>query len=277
MLLPGGLVSDEGVRRDFRFKPVNGSLELMLRETAMLELTHPQKVTAILVQALAELGEGPVDAERVSRLCVGDRQFLLRQLGIHIDDSPLWLSTHCARCNELFEISIMQSELPVKDCGSGYPAVPLELSIGTVKVSAPDGRLQERLAKAADAQGALHELLSGTVTTIGAEPIDIESLTPRDVELIEEMMERISPEIATLVATDCPYCGAANHIRLSPYYCMQQSSADLYTEVHNLAMMYHWSEESILAMPRSRRKAYLQLVDRSRGMQAGPNDHGRAI
>jgi hypothetical protein len=34
----------------------------------------------------------------------------------------------------------------------------------------------------------------------------------------------------------------------------------LYREVHYLAYYYHWSEPEILAMPRSKRRTYLELL-----------------
>jgi hypothetical protein len=34
----------------------------------------------------------------------------------------------------------------------------------------------------------------------------------------------------------------------------------LYTEVHHLALRYHWSEQQILALPRSKRQRYLALL-----------------
>ena len=34
----------------------------------------------------------------------------------------------------------------------------------------------------------------------------------------------------------------------------------LYTEVHHLALHYHWSERDILALPRGRRQRYLGLL-----------------
>lgn len=38
-------------------------------------------------------------------------------------------------------------------------------------------------------------------------------------------------------------------------------SADLLlTEVHALALHYHWSERDILALPRARRRRYLALL-----------------
>jgi hypothetical protein len=36
--------------------------------------------------------------------------------------------------------------------------------------------------------------------------------------------------------------------------------------VHVLASTYHWSERQILGLPRSRRRLYLDLIDRSRGV-----------
>jgi hypothetical protein len=34
----------------------------------------------------------------------------------------------------------------------------------------------------------------------------------------------------------------------------------LYTEVHHLALHYHWSEHDILRLPRGKRQCYLSLL-----------------
>ena len=39
-------------------------------------------------------------------------------------------------------------------------------------------------------------------------------------------------------------------------------------EVHTLAMQYHWSETDILSLPRERRRRYLRLIDRERGVHS---------
>lgn len=267
MQLPGGLFMDGELRRDFSFRPINGELELKLRETAAADLSHPQKVSIILQQALAGLGQQDATPDRVWQLSVGDRQFLLRQLGIAIEDSPLWLSSRCVDCGELFEINIRQSELPVKECGSGYPETQVTLSVGPVSVRVPDGNIQEQVARETDDRIAMQLLLAATVTTLPGQAVNVEKLSAQDITQIEATMEALSPEVSMVAVTDCPHCERRNQIRLSPYYCMQQPSEELYTEIHNLAMSYHWSEASILAMPRERRKSYLRLLDKSRGMQ----------
>ena len=53
---------------------------------------------------------------------------------------------------------------------------------------------------------------------------------------------------------------------LDPYVCLGAADGGLFLDIHILASVYHWSEREILAMPRERRRLYLSLVDRSRGM-----------
>jgi len=45
---------------------------------------------------------------------------------------------------------------------------------------------------------------------------------------------------------------------------------NIYTDIHTLAWYYHWGEEEILNMPRSRRQQYLALIDRARGLHRQP-------
>lgn len=41
---------------------------------------------------------------------------------------------------------------------------------------------------------------------------------------------------------------------------MRIDKRELYSEVHFLALHYHWSEKDILSMTRDRRKMYVELL-----------------
>ncbi len=42
---------------------------------------------------------------------------------------------------------------------------------------------------------------------------------------------------------------------------MLRGARQVVEEVHALAFHYHWAEQEILALPRSRRRRYLDLID----------------
>ena len=142
MSLPGGIRIDGELRRDFRFCPITGELELMLGESAQQADNHVSRVTTVLCRALETLGGAPATAEAVRGLSVGDRQFLLARLAAHINDLPVWLTAPCSHCQEPFDMSYRHADLPVKTAGEDYPRTQVDTSLGSVDVQVPRQRTQ---------------------------------------------------------------------------------------------------------------------------------------
>lgn len=284
--LPGGISIDGSLKRSFRFKPVTGLLELTLSECVMRAsrqpgLTHPEQVTTVLCETLEMLADEPVSTKQVKALCVGDRQFLMRRLAIHIDDALVWLSAHCGACGESFDVSLRYSELPVKPAGAKFPETIVEIDQGKFKVRVPNGLDQEFIAAIDNDAEATHVLLKRLTSLVNkgknhsGKEIDVSSINKEQIGFIEEVVEQMAPEIATEVLATCPHCDIDNRVPVSPYSCMEQAQAQmgrqLYSEVHTLASSYHWSEREILNMPRDRRHMYLGLIDHGHNMNSNNN------
>jgi len=269
--LPGGFPGGGKLQKSFGYKPVTGALELMLSEAVSSEGTHPARVTAVLLQALDFLGdEEPPSPSKVWGLSVGDRQFLMRRLAVHMDDRLLWLSAACSHCGEFFDVPVRHSLLPVKEAGDGYPEKVVETSMGFLRIRVPTGADQEAIASIPDEEEALRVLLHRIARREeDDEGIESARLSEEEMTCLEMEVEAMSPEVASHVLTHCPACEKANRVPVSPYVCMEQPQSQLFEEIHSLAFWYHWSEQSILELPRRRRKIYLQMIDRSRGLYSG--------
>jgi len=267
MELPGGIIIDGVRKRSFRFKPVTGCFEIMVGEGAREAGSLPARVTAVLSEALAELGGAPASVPAVRNLCVGDRQFLMIRLATHIEDQDVWLTGECVACGELFDVPLRYAALPVKPAGMEFPETVVETGLGSLRVRVPTGADQEAVADAADESAALDVLLKRLLSAIEpSRTLDIEQLSSEDIAAVETRLESMAPEVAVRLQTRCPGCGAENRLPISPYASLQRPAGDIYGEIHRLASNYHWSESDILALPRARRQMYLQLIDRSRGM-----------
>ncbi len=284
MQLPGGISIDGCLKRSFCFKPVTGLLELALNECAMqtsrhTALTHSELVTNVLCEALEMLADETVTRSRVKGLCVGDRQFLMRRLAIHIDDALVWLAAKCGACNESFDVSLRYSELPVKPAGAQFPTTVIKIDQGQFNVRVPNGQDQEFIAAIADDVEATKVLLSRIISladkannqTVDTVEIDIADINKDQMALIEEVVELMAPEVATEVLATCPHCNTGNRVPVSPYSCMEQTGNNIYSEIHTLASNYNWSEREILAMPRDRRHVYLGLIDRGHNLNSNNN------
>lgn len=249
MLLPGGIVRDGERRRGFAFRPVDGALEAALADAAAAPGV-PQAVTAVLAAALAELGGEPATPGAVRDLAVGDRQFLARQLSVHLGHDPVWLTAVCRECGESFDFQVRQADLPVKEAGEGFPCA----RVGGLRLRVPTGADQEEIAGLPD-ERAVRALFERCRLEGDGDPAAAEAA-----------LEAVAPEVSLAALAGCPACGAGNEVAVDPYLGLPRDGDELFEEVHRLASSYHWSQAEILSLPRARRQRYLRLIDRSRGV-----------
>ena len=263
MPLPGGILMDGALARDYSFRPVDGRLELAIAESARMGLLPAARVTRTLAMALDRVAGGPADEARVRALSVGDRQFLVRQLAAPLGRDRLWLTRECGACGHRLDIPIVQSQMPVKPAGAGYPARTIRLERGEVRLRAPTGADQERISPLPEAD-ALQAWIDSLVEPNLA-------LDPGEMRQMEAWIEELSPEVSLEAQSVCPACGVPVRLEVDPYLCLETGADPLLGEIHMLAMAYHWSEDAILDLPRERRHHYLKLIDKSRGMMSrGP-------
>jgi len=269
MRLPGGILRDGARRRDFAFRPLTGAVELALAEAAGADSPLPARVTAALAAALEHVGGEPPLPETVAGLAVADRHFLMGRLATGLGLGESWLTARCGRCGERFDFSVMYGDLPVKEAGEGYPFAQVETSLGPCRFRVPTGADQEFLAVINDEREAFGCLVGRCLVDFpgpgrgDGQP----TFTADDLVRIESALEAVAPEVAVSVQAPCPACGTIHVIDVDPYGALSRNaSGGLFQEIHILAATYHWSEGEILALPLERRRRYLELIDRGRGM-----------
>lgn len=270
--LPGGLWHDGRIEREYRFKPATGQFELSLAEDERGEDTLPQRVTAALVATLAHIGRMTPTPKLVGRLCVADRQFLMRQLAVALGLDDVWLRSECGACGTPFDLRITNHQMPIKPAGDGYPFATVSTSGGVRRWRVPNGDDQEAIARFDDAACARRVLIRRALVAEHDEPDAHrdddpggDALTDDDLDAVEAAIESVSPELAVTAQTRCPTCDHPNDVEVDPYLCLGSAHSSIYLEVHTLASKYHWSEADVLALPTRRRRLYLSLLERSEG------------
>lgn len=270
--LPGGLLTDNGLARDYVFVPANGLLEMALSDLASTAVNMPDAVSLALMAALHHVAGGPPSRERVDALCVADRQFLMRQLARHLGDEGGWFNATCGACGSRFDFQLQYADLPVKEAGPGYPYAQLDWRNRQLTLRIPCGADQLALLDGADEADTVESpqaRLLGALLTPASEPatFDPSLMDENERHRIDAALEQASPAVCTEVAAPCPDCGHVTPVGIDPYSVLTRPVDHLLDEVHRLAWSYHWSESDILALPRARRQQYLQMIDRQRGMQ----------
>jgi len=81
---------------------------------------------------------------------------------------------------------------------------------------------------------------------------------------VERALSAIAPRLDDQAVGVCPVCAETVELFFDPVEYvlaeLRDASAGLYSDVHELASSYRWSEASILALDRQRRHSYVALI-----------------
>jgi len=263
MKLPGGLLVDGQLRCDFSFKPITGSIEREILESSENTDSLVTQITNMLNVTLAKVAGTPANKELISSLCSGDRQYLILQLEAIINPASKWLTIDCHACDELIQLELIPATLPVKPAGQNFPATTTHLSIGEVSLRVPNGADEEGLLQQPDSEKLRLSYLLKHLISQSNKGVDIGQLSTDDLLTIDQTLEDMMPQPSINISTACPYCDSLQEIALDIYEWLNEKSNDIENDIHQLAINYHWSEKEILALPKTRRKHYLQLIEQA--------------
>lgn len=270
--LPGGMWHGARLERGATLAPLTGALEQRLFE----ELTHrrpwPDVVSAALAIGFQRVAGEVASVRVIDALAVADRKYLMLLLTRSLLGDAFWASVSCAACQGWFDLEIQRSALPVKVAAPGFPFVELELAGHRLKVRVPTGEDQRWLASAElDSEWHLVQgLVARCIVSVNGEPHAptdapraelLAALDRETLERIESALDDLAPDVGTVVTTTCPECNSRQIVDVDPFAVAQWNERDLYREVHAMAVAYHWTETDILALPRARRRLYLNLIE----------------
>jgi hypothetical protein len=274
--LPGGFAFEGDWQRTVSVRPLSGRDEAFLSEEGRA-LLPARRVTVLLERTLGHCVPGAaVTSEFVRHLTVGDREALmlhLRRLTLGEKISCI-ISCPLAACGEQMDLDLKVEDLLVPPnahaCGETQEAfVEGEGRRYRVLFRLPNGGDQEDAAALAaeDLEAAVRLVMRRCVksTTLAddAEAGEV-SLPPDAVRALQSVMASLDEQAEIVLDLKCPACGRAFSLPfdIGDYFQREltRRGADIYREVHQLALHYHWSEAEILAMTRARRRLYLGLL-----------------
>lgn len=260
--LPCGLPrAGDGVHRRATLTALDGAAEL-----AAAEQSNPFLAAhLVLVRSLCSLGaRTEVDLEEVRRLLPIDRDFLLIELDRLTSGDTRYQTIRCpaADCQRRMDIEIDLSTIVASPAS---PARQRELSLGSgrvVRVRLPCAGDQEALF---DAPPQARAGLMVARCLVGGQGLAAE-MDPAEQVACALAIGSAAPRLDLTLNLECPTCGGAFSHEYEPVRALfgelRRSRADLLTEVHWLALHYHWSQAEILGLPRSLRREYLDLLAR---------------
>jgi len=281
--LPGGWVDESGqLHQHVVLKALSGREEMLLAEYPRQE--SASLVTTILSQCLVSIGEiAPVSESLCRNLLVADRHYLLLKLRETTFGAGVQATLPCPwpDCGKKVDIDFSITDLPVTPSEDKGPLYTLELSeaaaikVGDEVIRAlcfrlPTGADQEVVSPllAENEARALDVLLARCLISIGeVQPPDremIAKLSPKARLEIEKAMASRAPKVELELGAECAECGREFTAPFDPqdfFFGELRTSRDLlYREVHYLAYHYHWSEQEIMEMPKTRRRNYIEIL-----------------
>jgi hypothetical protein len=173
----------------------------------------------------------------------------------------------CPRCEARMEFSVRLSDLRDRWAGEG---TRLEIEAGD-----PPSRVRFRLPNTADLAAAAHEAVPDAARRSLAarcvveaqrdgREVDARSLPDDVLDEMDRAMAEADPQALVGIAVECPECGHrwTTRFDVAAFFWEEVDgrARALLAEVHTLARAYGWSEAEVLAVPESRRRAYLDRV-----------------
>ena len=269
--LPGGFVENGRVHREVEVGPLTGGDEEFL---ASVDPATPAAVliTALLAHCIRRIGTiWHPGAEVVRNLLIGDREFLVLKLRQTTLGDRVALSTPCPHeeCGEVMDMTFSLKDFPVEERPVSAEPYRLTPPAGDeIVFRLPTGGDQEALVALADDPRVADQLLARCVLQAGSiqSPTvdEITSLPEMTRRLLEERIAALAPEVSAEVETECPECRRpfSPDLDLPALFLaeFQNSGRAMAREVHFLALHYHWPEEEILRMTRTKRRRYIDLL-----------------
>jgi hypothetical protein len=286
-VVPGGFAEGDGWQRTAALRPVAGSDEAYLADGPAGSVgpagSPAAQTTALLARCLERLGtRGPVTPADVRALTVGDREALLLQLRrlTFGDRLECVLTCPVSECGEKMDLELRVGDLllpPYAWTGPSFEATLADDERGVgyrARFRLPTGADQETVAALArtDADAAVRLVLERCVERVeddDGRAVAVDALPPAVVAALSAAMAERDPQAETILELTCPACEAAFTAPFDAAAYLRRELRDrgreLYREVHQLALAYHWSEAEILAMTGRKRRLYLGLLAETAG------------
>jgi hypothetical protein len=176
----------------------------------------------------------------------------------------------CERCGTALEFS-----LDTRQLSDGMRAVESdEWTDGDRAYRMRPANTEDLLAALRAGDGAEEMLLARTVEKVSGEELaTLQDGSPRQRNLglsvskqnLAERFEALNAPAEIQLAVQCASCGERSQVDLDIAAFLggetSRAARRLFKEIHRLAAAYGWSEQSILAMSDTRRRAYMAILD----------------
>jgi hypothetical protein len=214
----------------------------------------------LLESLIVEVPGPTLRREELWALSLGQRDRLLAAVHAHHFGDRIESVVDCGSCRKAFAVEFSLSGLVSATFGveAADERGPLALDDGT-RFRLPSAEDERAVQALAPAEAAL-ELMRRCVP---------EGIALADSESLQALVAQAGPVLDLELPARCALCQKEQtiHFDIVSFFfaSLRNERSLLLREIHRLAMAYQWSQEAILRLPRSQRRAYVALVEADRG------------
>ncbi|HEX7032019.1 MAG TPA: hypothetical protein VF172_03370 [Nitrososphaera sp.] len=245
--------------RQVHLRQLVGNDEKFLAELSDMPL-HLRVLAFLERVASFEVGE---TAELLRKLSIGDRVALMLHIRRMELGDTLDCTISCVKCHKGMSVALSAAKLlgtKGLERSLGYDMEVGGFNLTIKPLTALD---QNKLLSTTEGEDLLQMLARSCI--IGAGQTLPEKLPNEAMEAIGSMLEQIDPLSDIVLDISCPECGhkfsASFNVEDFVLRELRVGQSDIDSEVHWLALHYHWSENEILSLPMRRRRKYISLIN----------------
>jgi hypothetical protein len=282
IMIPHGFSNNGSWLRKAEMRQLNGYDEQYLAEIDNYPL--PVRTTALL-ERIVKFGKAVVESdikEIIRHLTVGDRVALILHLRRLTFGDKMQCTIVCLACKEAMSLDLYTSNLLQPAILQARSEYVIDTKNFVLTLRPVTGADQEALFEKDNndgddrnnnnnnnnnnAQFNESERLARSCIVSSHPPLP-DKLTGDLLDITSSKLEELDPQADIVLEIRCPGC---QHTFQTSFNVEDFIFQEIYSrrkqlerEVHWMAFNYHWNEDSILSLPITKRKRYVELINRT--------------
>jgi hypothetical protein len=222
------------------------AIDLLNRVASIDQLLRPEQVAGF-----------------VNEISIGDRNKLMLELYRLCMGNFFDLVISCPFCSKEMSLELGLEKLLKNSQSAIKEDDALNTAQHLLKLRAVTGADQMRFLEIDDSRRGKQEFVKLCIVS-SEPPLEVGPLPDEIISAISTRLDQIDPLADPILNMVCPTCQSAFLLSLDidklVISGIKERNSQFQKEAHWLAFYYHWSEDSIMSLPVSKRKQYIEMI-----------------
>lgn len=265
--IPHGFQAGSVWIRQATIRELNGHDEQLLASSNNF---YPPFKTSLLLEKVTKFNNVPPDfdiLQIIRNLPIGDRIALILHLRKITIGSILHCTIKCPHCKDNLSIDLPVDSILQPPKNNPQTTYTIDIEGYTLEIKPINGSDLETVTlinqNTTTPNNLSETLLRACITS--SQPILPYNLSPQFQEQLGTKLSEIDPQADLTLNINCLSCKKAfkTTLDIEDFFFQEITSRYhlLEREIHWIAFHYHWSEKTILSLPTSKRKRYVELIN----------------